>query len=289
MGYVKKVNEDSLVSVADAIRNTNNTTDTLTFPEDFISGIQNIQSLNFNVVGGTDRPTSPSENTVWINTSSNINEWVISSLQPENVKEGCVWLKVGHSSHVEFNALKKNGIQVYPLAASQYLNSSWMNKEVEIYQNGEWQIFSLIIVPDTSRTWTADSKSSVSNGSTSVVLKHWPQATASGAKADAIAYTEFDLTGFNTLYISLSQNVTLNGTGSDHAWSIYLATTSGSAVSVFASRVVASHTSGATQNYEKIIDISALSGKYRIYSAANFWSTSSPPTATVTITSCRLY
>lgn len=93
--------------------------------------------LNFKVVGGTTAPSNPKENMIWINTSTKITDWVFSATQP-SAKSGRVWISTGTSSSVEFNALKKNGIQVYPLSAKQYVSGAWVDKEVEIYQNGKW-------------------------------------------------------------------------------------------------------------------------------------------------------
>ena len=75
--------------------------------------------LNFKVVGGTSQPTNPKENTIWVNTSTTITGYVFSAAEPAAPEEGMVWITTGTSSTVEFNALKKNGIQVYPISAKQ--------------------------------------------------------------------------------------------------------------------------------------------------------------------------
>ena len=94
--------------------------------------------LNFKVVGGTSQPTNPRENTIWVNTSTTITDWVFSATQPESAT-GRVWISVGTSSTVEFNALKKNEIQVYPFAAKQYVSGAWKNVTAKSYQNGAWR------------------------------------------------------------------------------------------------------------------------------------------------------
>jgi hypothetical protein len=43
---------------------------------------------------------------------------------------------------VAFNALKKNGIQVYLISAKQYVDGAWSPKAASIFQNGEWIQFS---------------------------------------------------------------------------------------------------------------------------------------------------
>ena len=94
-------------------------------------------ALNFKVVGNP-QPTSPSENTIWLNTDVPIASWYFQAEQPENMAEGDVWFTVGTSSTVEFNALKKNGIQVYPLSAKQMVSGALVDKTAKSYQNGKW-------------------------------------------------------------------------------------------------------------------------------------------------------
>lgn len=53
-------------------------------------------------------------------------------------EEGTVWITTGISSHVAFNALKKNSVQVYPLSAKQYISGAWVDKTAKSYQGGEW-------------------------------------------------------------------------------------------------------------------------------------------------------
>lgn len=94
-------------------------------------------ALNFRVVGGTSAPSNPKENTIWVNTSTTITDWVFSATQPE-AATGRVWFLTGASSTVEFNVLKKNRIQVYPSSAKQYVNGAWAKKEAQTYQGGAW-------------------------------------------------------------------------------------------------------------------------------------------------------
>ena len=106
-------------------------------------GITNIgggggSSLNFKVVGGTSAPASPAENTIWVNTAADITGWTFSPAAPSSPKEGMVWLKTGLNSPVGFNALKKNGLWVYPTACQQYISGAWVAKTAKTYQSGAW-------------------------------------------------------------------------------------------------------------------------------------------------------
>ena len=106
-------------------------------------GITNIgggggSSLNFKVVGGTSAPTSPSENTIWVNTSNDITGWAFSTTTPA-ASEGLVWFATGSSSSVAFNAIKKNGLWVYPGGCQQYISGVWVAKTAKTYQSGSWK------------------------------------------------------------------------------------------------------------------------------------------------------
>ena len=96
-------------------------------------------NLNFEVVGGTTQPTSPKENTIWVNTSTAITSWVFSIEQPTSPAAGMVWFATATSSSAAFNALKKNTLQVLPQAAKQYISGAWVNKTATTYQNGAWK------------------------------------------------------------------------------------------------------------------------------------------------------
>lgn len=61
--------------------------------------------------------------------------WDVSFVEPA---DGVVWIQTGTASSASFNALKKNGIQVYPISAKQYIGGTWVDMTAKIYQNGTW-------------------------------------------------------------------------------------------------------------------------------------------------------
>lgn len=93
--------------------------------------------LNFKVVGNP-QPSNTNENTIWVDTDSEITSWIFSATQPRTATAGMVWIYAGGSGSVEFNALKKNGISVFPISAKQYIGGVWADKTAKIYQNGAW-------------------------------------------------------------------------------------------------------------------------------------------------------
>lgn len=105
-----------------------------------VGGASNIAGLNFKVVGGTTKPSNPIENTIWVNTNKEITSWTFSATEPAEPTEGMVWFTVGSESEaeVEFNALEKNGLRVYPIVAKQYVGGAWVAKDTKIYQGSTW-------------------------------------------------------------------------------------------------------------------------------------------------------
>ena len=93
--------------------------------------------LNFKIVGGTSTPSSPKENTIWVNTSTAITDWVFKATQP-TAATGRVWILTGTSSQITFNALKKNWLYVYPISVKQYVNGAWVDKTAKSYISGKW-------------------------------------------------------------------------------------------------------------------------------------------------------
>ena len=143
MAY-KFVNADQLdadlAAVADAIRNKGGTSESLAFPSGMVSAVSAISTgveLNFDVVGGATTPTNPTENAIWVNTDTPITSYVFSVTEPTGIP-GLVWITTGATGSVEFNAIKKDYIQIYPISAKQYVGGAWVFKPAKIYQSGSW-------------------------------------------------------------------------------------------------------------------------------------------------------
>ena len=127
---------EKLTAIADAIRVQSEKTDKLTLAQMPIE-IADLHPLNFKLVGNP-QPADPTENTIWVNTDTPITGYIFSATQPTAPVEGMVWIFTGNSSPAEFNALRKNGITVYPLSAKQYISGAWVYKEAKTYMNGTW-------------------------------------------------------------------------------------------------------------------------------------------------------
>lgn len=99
-------------------------------------------ALNFKVVGYATKEellaATPAENTIGIITEIPITGYHFGTEEPSPAAAGMVWITTGTSSAIEFNALKKNAIQVYPLSAKQQDGSAWVDVTALSYQGGEW-------------------------------------------------------------------------------------------------------------------------------------------------------
>ena len=159
--------------------------------------------LNFVVVGGTSAPARPRENTIWVDTDMPITLWHFGADEP-NATEGAVWIQTGMSSHVAFNALKKNSVMVYPIAAKVCNGTEFSLMDASIYQDGEWK--QLSVAWDGVLFDNGDRYESITGG--------W--ANASGDTLTASFYSNqtfgppvhtekmIDLTDFDTLHVTYS-------------------------------------------------------------------------------------
>lgn len=223
--------------------------------------------LNFKVVGGTAEPASPAENMIWVNTDAEITGWIFSAEQPESAEVGTIWIKTGASSPVAFNALKKNGIKVYPLSVMQYVASTtaeWVKRTAKTFIGGAWVDWwdgstlydSGDEIEQTTGGWSAQAfkaSNDVGNLKAPTVTKN-----AENMKVDLAGYSggvyycgclmtgnAVDLTGFTSIKINITA-ITSN---------VYL-------------RVASAHSDGYTSEAslqisktgESALDISSISG-----------------------------
>lgn len=211
------VNSADMTAVADAIREKGGTEDALVFPSGFVSAIENIiGGLNFEVIGGTTQPSNPKENTIWVNTDTEITSWSINTQQPTGAI-GKVWIGASTTSNVSFNAIKENEIQVHALRVSQYVNNAWASKDAYIYHNGAWEKLGAYLY------YKGDPCNSLSGGYVAVAWKFdsgnnavVPTVTNYGDSTNIslpnsgytggayITYNDIDLTNYSRLIFSIT-------------------------------------------------------------------------------------
>lgn len=81
----------------------------------------------------------PYENTIGVITTTTMRSWVFSATEPTEPEVGMVWICIGTSSPVEFNSLKKNAIQVYPIFAKQYVGGKFEEVTAMTFDGEQWK------------------------------------------------------------------------------------------------------------------------------------------------------
>lgn len=155
--------------------------------------------LNFTIVGGTTQPSSPAENTLWVNTSATITDWVFSAATPTIYSNGTLWIETSTNSSMHFDAIDNNVITVYPFIAYHRISSAWTKVNISLYKGGTWYTGDLILYDGTA--WNSDytyatTSCTVTNYSSSGYLK-LSRSDGGNAYFDVIV----DLTGYDTLQI----------------------------------------------------------------------------------------
>ena len=149
------------------------------------------------------------ENTIWVKTDTEITSWTFSATEPENPVEGMVWILTGALSPVEFNAVKKNNIMVYPTSAYQYINGVWVSKDVKIYQNGwmDWTTYLYYEGNEYTAITGGFSKTFVNSYGTGTLKKNSDSlyltstgVSGSGNHITVATANKIDLSNYSTLY-----------------------------------------------------------------------------------------
>lgn len=97
--------------------------------------------LNFKVIAVASEsalPSTAAENTIAVITTTAITSYVFSSTAPTSPAEGMVWFATGTASAVGFNAIKRNGLWVYPTGCQQYVSGAWVQKTAKTCKGGKW-------------------------------------------------------------------------------------------------------------------------------------------------------
>ena len=165
-------------------------------------------NLNFSVKTYADEETllaaTPKENTIGVVTQTTVSDWSFSASEPLEPSEGSVWIQTGTVSAVEFDALKKNTLAVYPLKCKQYLSGQWEQRIACFYKDGTWIQFSTLathlfhapegaIVPFVS---SRESAATVTIGTGAISMTY---STEMNGISAVRTETTVDLTNFSVL------------------------------------------------------------------------------------------
>ena len=190
----------------------------------------------------------------------------------ENASEGMVWIVTGSSSQVEFNTVKKNCVQVYPISAKQYISGSWVSKTATSYQSGSWVDWAVFLYnegdecTDLTGGWSAyaykqsgasssveETAPTVSRGSSSMTVRH--NSSWEGYKHGVVlTNNSVDVTNFSTLSINVTA-YTLSD--ANEGLRLILTKTKGNGFSIIASCSL--NSTGV-----KTVNISSISGNYYV-------------------------
>lgn len=227
-------------------------------------------TLNFKVLGGTEAPSNPSKNTIWVNTDVKITSWLFSVSEPTDPVDGMVWFVTSVSSPVEFNALKKNGIQVYPISAKQYISGTWVEKTAKSYLMGSWKEWATYLYnagsiveqlrfmgrPHNSTNTLTGSNVTITYNSDNITIYNNANSHAGG-----FVYfpTKVDLSQYKTLTARMS--ISSPSAGWEIGLGVYSSLTAGN---MNDTSVASAFFSGDTSMHDYTIDVSSLSGEYYI-------------------------
>jgi hypothetical protein len=56
-----------------------------------------------------------------------------------DIDEGTLWIKLGTTGNVVFNALKRNGLPIRPVSVSKYTSGIWENRGSAVYNGAMWE------------------------------------------------------------------------------------------------------------------------------------------------------
>ena len=226
-------------------------------------------ALNFKVVGYATEEAllaaAPAENTIGIITETPITGYIFSVEEPSPATAGLVWVIIGKSSQVAFNALKKNTVMVYPLSAKQYIDGAWVDVSIKIYQGSKWIDFKINLLLTTSFA------KAFSHGSN--ISYHLPTAeepyisisttyTSSSAQGKLLLCSEetYDLTNVETIEFVVDK-WTLGNTSYPFRVGVASTVPSNFSVSFDAVTVI---TNSINEPTTIKLDVSALYGSYYI-------------------------
>ena len=128
-------------------------------------------------------------------------------------EEGMVWFKTSASSTRSFNALKKNGIAVYPNACAQYVNGALVDKVAKTYQDDAWEEWTVYLIKNgdcTSITggWTATHSGDLGDGVFEVNANgvYWgdPWNYGNGGGTTITNKTQINFSSFNSFNFYVS-------------------------------------------------------------------------------------
>ena len=215
--------------------------------------------LSLTVVGGTTQPSSPTENTIWVNTSTEITSWCVQFDEPASPSTGDVWIVQRSTANNYINVSDTSPVYLGIGAARQWNGSSWDDLEGAVYANGVWTDLQLFIyyVPDynSKYSWQSYGAYTVSNSEIGLRI--------TSAGSNGIYATELiDLTDVDSVVFDMA----LSNAGAVNNWYVSVSETTGSFANAYTNAEVKSPNwnSGEIARQKYTLDVSGLAGFYYI-------------------------
>ena len=229
--------------------------------------------LNLKVVGGTTQPTSPKENTVWVNTSTAINGYVFSATKPTSPVAGMVWFQTGTTSSAAMNIDKKNTVMLYPGGCQQYVSGAWVRKDAQTWDGTKWKPWRIYLFDGSVNT-------ALTGGINGTIQNKRIRFSASVAAASNNTYTtkqSINVTSFKTIKAKIISTTSLSGCY--FRLGLLDSARNGSNISTSAAEAYKQIEGPFTGNEQTVsVDISDISGNFYPFYAWGVPSTSSDKT-----------
>lgn len=224
-------------------------------------------ALNFNIKtypSETElKADKTKENTIGVITTTTMTSWVFSAKELTEPEVGMLWLSLGNSSPVEFNALKNNTLHVYPISAKQYEGGKWVDKVAYSYQNGAWVEWVTYLYnkgnlcEELTGGWSLQKNGSASNASAPTITYNDDSVTITHSSSDDVSRNWITN---NTIDLTKAKTVIVNVTGlSGSVYSDIRIRAKSDGIVSDKHAVLKTTTVGKNE-----VDVSALSGEYYI-------------------------
>ena len=206
------------------------------------------------------------ENTIGVVTTSEITSWFFSGSAeaPADPENGLLWIQTGTASNVAFNALKKNGIQLCPLSAKQYIGNSWKDLTAKSFIDGAWVDWWLGEIYEYG-VFYVDHSNSVTNGTVTYGADNLLFTTNASSTAEVYEmFGPFGLDRFNKISaIFTNETSNLNSTAC-----IFVSPNIGANRSNAAAIIEVDMDKG-TKNLEVSLEVSSFSNECYVYVGTN--------------------
>lgn len=218
--------------------------------------------LDINVVGGTSQPSSPENNTIWVNTSETITSYVISYTEPSSPESGMVWIEISNDTdNILFITEDINfGIGF----VRQYISGAWVFLQGKVYQNSTWTpIQTWLYYHGTYNTTLGGTWAR--NNTNGTFLDEDDFFEKVNGSSNYYTGTTVDLTNVDSVIFDL----TVLRAGTYNFGYISVSTKNGSYANTWTSGAVKTKLGSAAARQKYTLNVSSLSGSYYVIVGAN--------------------